>query len=460
MVSFDRIDSLIFGKDGFDKNPNHPKENEYWATKINELRQNINRSEFWEFSVEDELFQSFTKVSPINKLLYFVTDYKIREVLYGDRNTFYQSDIKYSCFKLINETSELIRRGDISSITEIIFKIRWYIFETNKLSYKYYTPFSFLLNYEPADTLDEEIRAANFLINIYFRDCLINLWYQLRLIGDSSTVDFNSDQFIVRSIEDKIYNSSGYGLFRFHVNKSLKEGSTDNLHEIYRRLKSLYYSTYSNSKVNTILDNDLIKDIKTAENELFVRIVLPQFFDKDVVSTFNASQDDLFLISYREFQSLISASVLPNERLFLIQNIIKSINDLLDDDLNKNNLFEESAPRKLIRKLTLDYETIKANPEIDLKEFDRNTIKPIQTNISVSQLALLFKLLEEKSIIKTEQRSDLYKTITKAFLSKSVTGNSISEKSFQNNFNDPDKGAYKYWTPKFEAFYKECQKIK
>ena len=179
-----------------------------------------------------------------------------------------------------------------------------------------------------------------------------------------------------------------------------------------------------------------------------------------MVSTFNASQDDLFLISYREFQSLISASVLPNERLFLIQNIIKSINDLLDDDLNKNNLFEESAPRKLIRKLTLDYETIKANPEIDLKEFDRNTIKPIQTNISVSQLALLFKLLEEKSIIKTEQRSDLYKTITKAFLSKSVTGNSISEKSFQNNFNDPDKGAYKYWTPKFEAFYKECQKIK
>ena len=56
MISFDRIDALLFGKDGYDENPNHPKEKEYWATKVDGLSKTINRSELWEFSIEEELF--------------------------------------------------------------------------------------------------------------------------------------------------------------------------------------------------------------------------------------------------------------------------------------------------------------------------------------------------------------------------------------------------------------------
>ena len=456
MVSFERIEALLFGVDGYDRNSNHPKQTEYWADKVEKLSKLINRSELWEFEVENELLRPFNHVSPLSKMLYFVHEAEITSVLYGDRNKFYEGDIKYSCYELLNQISNAVRCNKISSTAEIQKKIRWYIFETNRLSYKYYTPFSFLLNFEPANTLDQETRAANFLLNVYLRDCLINLGHQINLIDSPSNADYDTDKFIVKSLEDKRYAGSSYGLFRFHVNKALEEGTISAVQELYRRLKTLYYTSYPNSEATSILDNGLLNDICKSENELYVKVILPQFFELGLVKNFTATQADLFIKTYSEFQNQISSLALPNERMFLLQNILYGIKELLADDRHKdNNVFQESTPRKLLRKLQLDYDTIKANPTIDLKEFDRNSIKPIQTNISVSHLALLFKVLEEHSIIKSDQRNELYKTITKAFTSKSVTGTTISEKSFQNNFNDPDKGSYKYWKEKFLTFSKD-----
>ncbi|PQJ12640.1 hypothetical protein CJD36_002540 [Flavipsychrobacter stenotrophus] len=456
MVSFERIEAIVFGEEGYDKNNIHPKQKEYWADKVEKLSKVINRSEFWEFEVENELLRPFNDVSALSKMLYFVHDAEITNVLYGDRNKFYEGDIKYSCYELLNQISNAVRYNKITSTVEIQKKIRWYIFETNKLAYKYYTPFSFLLNFEPANTLGEETRAANFLLNVYLRDCLINLGRQINLIDSPSNAYYETDKFIILSLEDKRYAGSSYGLFRFHINKALEKGTTSSVQEIYRRLKTLYYTSYPNSEATLLLDNGLLNDICKTENDLCVKVILPQFFELSSVNNFTSIQADLFIKTYSELQNLISSFALPNERMFLLQNIINSIKELLADDRTKdNNLFNESTPRKLLRKLQLDYDTIKANPTIDLKEFDRNSIKPIQTNITVSHLALLFKVLEEHSIIKSDQRNELYKTITKAFTSKSVTGTTISEKSFQNNFNDPDKGSYKYWKEKFLAFSKD-----
>ena len=454
------IDDILFGEDGYIRNEKHPSKTEYWESKRKDLADELSNKCDWEFDAEYELFSSVKKSSPISKLMFFVNDNNICNVLLGDRHIYYESKIKHACYSILNDISREIRNNTIDATDVIKRKVRWYIYETNRFSYKFYTPFSLLLNYEMSVNSIDEINAANFLLNVTLRDCLINLFEHLDIIDNKVDIDKRNDLFIINSLEDKKYADSSYGLFRFHIKKEISKGSMAILPELYKRIKSIFYYSYSTSTDLSNYDLLLMTDIQLLENAIFVKGFAPRIFDLEIANNLTSEQSDLFENCYTLITEQVRNALLPNERMFLIQNITNQLKTFLNDDKNSNNdLFFESVPRKLLRKLTLDYKTIEANPEIDLKELDKNSISPIQTTISVSHLALLFRLLTENSIIKSDQRGELYKTITKAFSSKSVVGVSISEKSFQNNFNDPDKGSYRFWATKFESFYKECKKI-
>lgn len=79
-----------------------------------------------------------------------------------------------------------------------------------------------------------------------------------------------------------------------------------------------------------------------------------------------------------------------------------------------------------------------ANESLSLNSFDK-----IQTNLSVTQICLLFRLLRDDKKIKFAQETDLYKQITSAFSSKQQTNISID--SVKNNFVTPNRSAINFW---------------
>jgi hypothetical protein len=106
--------------------------------------------------------------------------------------------------------------------------------------------------------------------------------------------------------------------------------------------------------------------------------------------------------------------------------------------------------------MEFDFETIKANPLIDIKEFDRNRIKPIKLNLTVSQLALLFRLMEENEFIDLDiSKTEYYNTIRRAFSTKRSI--SISSNALGNDYVQPNKKDYEFWQDKF---YELAKKVK
>jgi len=91
------------------------------------------------------------------------------------------------------------------------------------------------------------------------------------------------------------------------------------------------------------------------------------------------------------------------------------------------------------------------NEQFETPQKATNTEKTkLKTNLSVPQLALLFKELHKlkPNIFDIKTNTELYQFISESFITKQSSGD-ISTKSIKNKFEDPDQKTIDFWADKF-----------
>lgn len=454
MKGFEKLEALLFGADSLSTNSVSSKDAKYWDKKLATIPLEFNNN--WSLSYNDQPYNLLKENTDLFLLIHEFRETSFFDIWQGDRCLYYRSEVNWICHNILKDYSESVRGKTNFSTDDIPKRIRWYIFETHKLEDVFKTPFYKKEFPELSLKVSDEtaISIGNYFTILFLKISLIILCNIIEIIEKKSNTNWDEDIFF-KKLQFKNTSYFIYELFQNHILKRIDEGSPHEIIGLYSTLKSIYYSTRLMKSVYINADDTLKEDILKIENKIFHNR-LPEIINQDYDFTKLFGDEDSYNAIYGEIKNMVSEKVYANDRMFMISEKVKLIRDILDDRPNPyNDTLLESIPRRLIQRLDLDYETLKANPELDLKEYDRNRIKPIKTDMSVSDIALLFRTLEEYSIVKVSQKSDLFRTICKVFESKQGNGNPISENSFKNNYNDPDKSSYKFWKEKFKKFYND-----
>ena len=86
------------------------------------------------------------------------------------------------------------------------------------------------------------------------------------------------------------------------------------------------------------------------------------------------------------------------------------------------------------------------------------TITKVDTNLTVPQLAYLFRALVDEDLITPKQKTDLFKAVSEIFKTKGTE--TISSSSFKNHFNSPESNAIDFWQGKFTHLMQRAKKDK
>lgn len=82
----------------------------------------------------------------------------------------------------------------------------------------------------------------------------------------------------------------------------------------------------------------------------------------------------------------------------------------------------------------------------------------LKTNLTVKEIAYLFRALHDEGIIESRQKTDLFNFIAENFSSKQK--DEISANSIKNAFDTPDYNAVDFWQEKFTHFMQKAKKDK
>lgn len=452
MISFQNIENILFSEDGFDKNRVVTTDQKYWLAKTDSFIADKYHQKEWELNFENDVFSQINNDSDFSLLFGLITEKNLIDVFQNTRVDYYRKIIRSEAFAIMQNISNAYRGRLTVDSSSVLSSIRWYVFECIKINKKYTSAFYELINDDEAEVEDLSIDVSNFGVNNYLIECLISLYRQIQMIQYPIKYEATEDSFFNHVLEYKYSPASIYHIFKERINKFIEVEMTDKKRLPYH-LKNLL-SVIKKVGYNTIKRGDFF-DIAEIKNDIIELedLLLKKFLHglietPEVIDEVKKMDgDDFFNAIYREIKTELSKITLPNERIFELETKIEMIREILDDEFA--NVFDSlmSHPRILMNKLQIDLTTIKANPTIDLIEFDRNRIKPIKLDLSVPQLALMFRLLLENKLIDAKEKTELYNTISKAFATKASS--SISQSSLKNKFNAPEIKDYEFWRAKF-----------
>jgi hypothetical protein len=449
------FESLIYGNNGFESNQIDYNNDKYWLKQYKAIEKEV-YSLGWEEAVEMDYFLSDSKsINPIDLNIY-VNNTDIKRIRKSLRVGYYDFKIRHTFYLAMKEVSRQMRETQDFNIDSFIIKIRSYIVESNRLMYKYSKALSLVLEDEYKISNEVSVASSNFVINLFFRNYLLSLYNHISITYKGVELDFSKDAFLRNTIQQIRHENISY--FKdAHLSKKIAE-SPYLISSAYRQTKEYFYLTYNNGNDPTLRYIELLSDVIFLENHYFKYDIL-KGLKVEIEFDDNITDEELLQLCYTQITNSTKTYILPSTRLMQLDDIIKLIDKFLDDNTSypNDNIFN-SVPRRLKKQLTLDYNTIEANPKIDLKEFEKSLIKPIKTNLSVQQIAYLFKLFEENKIIdvKPNERIEYYKTLSRLFSTSRVEN--ISVDSMTNKYTSKDDNSSKeFWKDKFFTFAKEIK---
>jgi hypothetical protein len=139
-----------------------------------------------------------------------------------------------------------------------------------------------------------------------------------------------------------------------------------------------------------------------------------------------------------------------NEKLYCLHIYLSGIAEILKDRDITDVTYLPSFPRLIQARLADLYELEKNSTDEMIDEMERGKIKPINVNMSVSDLALLFRALHHVDAIDTSSKKQLFSSASQMFTTSAKDGQKISEHSFKNNFNEPNLNSHQYWRVKLK----------
>ena len=230
--------------------------------------------------------------------------------------------------------------------------------------------------------------------------------------------------YMNKTVNENIFNKDDFRN-RFHHNflKKVKQNFHDKLLSSLENKNFDAYKFFSKSKVRLY---DRFEDIY--KNEIINKIDKYIYPDKELIALFEDDIDD-----YKYFISLISQ---------YYDGYVFYFHELYDD-------YKEGRI------------TSNNNPNYKNEQLYNKQIR-LKTNLSVPQLALLFKMLDilKPKIFENRTEAELHRFISANFETKKSGEDGISTDKLRILFNQPESKSIDFWEQHLHTILDELKKIK
>ncbi len=265
--------------------------------------------------------------------------------------------------------------------------------------------------------------------------------------------------------------------------------------ENYKLLKEIYLTQTDNLKVeNKIIVeefeedtiNDLFDDIRNSDyGKLKLHNILKEKtnFELDPLKYFLNDLELYLFVEKDEFESSISAEEIqkrvdeynekglpiPYYKQTLIENLTekqtenrKKINISLEPSIDTEALMYPFEFYSLYEFKRIILNEIKKHDKVEDNNTVTSTNPKLKTNLSVPELALLFKLLKDlkPTIFDVKSEAELHRFISANFETKRTGDKDISTQKLRSQFNQPDCKAAEFWEEKLRLMLADVKKMK
>lgn len=433
-----------------------------WDSKLHSLKAIKTDLNF--LTLSKDFFNGSSIEGNINSHLLLISfgEDALIQFLNKNRVNYYSTKITIECNSLLYSLSNDIIGDRSESVKKVIFRLRWLIFKTHAMANDYNEPFdnaTFLENIKDDSTLHA---LSNLFILIDMRNKLFDTLCIIISVSDTIIINFKEDSLGKLILDDRRIHNFFCKYYLRYLNKiTSKHMDVSYITSIYSILKSKY-SSFFKDHTNVMNDDDhvLLDSIKISENLLFYFKVLQNFIDTESPTIIDISSENILFDLANNIQEKLEGILVPDKRLFEIDSIISKIKMELNDQVEiYDNYLLPSVPRVYLRKLQFQFDTLKANPTIDLEKLNRANLEPIITILNKDQLAYFFKSLKVEGIITVKNNQQLFKTISSVFQTKGNNNNAGSSfSSFGNKYYKPTKNAIIAWITWYSSLSQAAMK--
>lgn len=265
--------------------------------------------------------------------------------------------------------------------------------------------------------------------------------------------------------------------------------------ENYKLSKEIYLSQIESPKIeNSIIVeefeedtiNDLFDDIRNSDyGKLKLHNILKEKtnFELDPLKYFLNDLELYLFVEKDEFESSISAEEIqkrvdeynekglpiPYFKQTLVENLTekqienrKKINISLEPSIDTEALMYPFEFYSLYEFKRIILNEIKKHDKVEESNTVTSNNPKLKTNLSVPELALLFKLLKDlkPNIFDIKSEAELHRFISTNFETKRTGDKDISTQKLRSQFNQPESKAAEFWEEKLRLMLADVKKIK
>lgn len=208
--------------------------------------------------------------------------------------------------------------------------------------------------------------------------------------------------------------------------------------------------------------NNLLLNLQSLENLYFIQLYKIEVEDVDYDKLLeDEMQETIFNESWQKISESIEEHAMPNKRMNVIDKESKKLSFLNYDIIQSELNYLQSIPRKLSDFLNAARTFTNANLTIDFSKLTEGKTPPIKTNLSVGDLALLFRMLFElkPDIFNVKTKAELFRFISSNFTTKKSKEGEISIDTITKKFNDPEPKSKELWTTHLHTLVAFLKKV-
>lgn len=275
---------------------------------------------------------------------------------------------------------------------------------------------------------------------------------------DEIYIIFSGTQLPIIKLAKKITVLNEFLIRRFINQYEFSIQRAIELIEFTKKEFLLYKDTPSSFTNITNRNDGLITHILALENLVFVRSFTESSENPDYDELLSAELADKIYQSYTSYiHTQIEQFPTANKRLEFIGNELEKYYFLKSRYILDESLFKPSIPRKILNWLLIQKAFLEANLHIDPSKLQKAELPKIPTDLSVAELAFLFRALYDAKQLKPIHDEDLYRAIAAFFSSRKKED--ISVPSIKNKFLSPEAIAVNYWDSGFAKLHSITTKI-
>lgn len=235
----------------------------------------------------------------------------------------------------------------------------------------------------------------------------------------------------------------------------------DTINDLFDEIRNNEYGKlklYNILKEQTNLE---IEPLKYILNDLDLYL----FVEKDIFeSNITSEEVDERIAEYKE-----KGLSIPYHKRTLVENLTERQIEMrknsklnFEPSIDKENLMFPFEFYSLYEFKRIILNEIKKHDKVEENNTVTSTNPKLKTNLSVPELALLFKLLKDlkPTIFDVKSEAELHRFISTNFETKKTGDKDISTQKLRNLFNQPDAKAAEFWEANIRLLQADVKKLK